>query len=58
MGIGVGTALLVSAAVTVGASAYSAKKQEDARDDAEAEQHRIQIEAEANEKRIFENTKG
>ena len=58
MGIGIGTALLVSSAVSVGSSIYAANKQEDAQQAAEAENRRMQMEAQANEQRIFEDTKG
>ena len=53
MGIGIGTALAVSAAVSAGGAVYSAKQQEDAQDEAKAEQDRLAADARAREQNML-----
>jgi len=54
MGIGTGTAMLISSAVGVVGSVAAGNKQEQAQQDAEQEQARLQQEALQQEQRLFE----
>ena len=57
MGIGAGTAALIAGGVGLGGSVYAANKQDEARKEAEDAANYARIQAEEEEKRIFEATK-
>ena len=54
MGIGVGTAMLISGGVSLAGSVISSNKQQDAIDDAENEQQRLAEEARVNEQQLLQ----